>query len=90
MPILHIDPEELRMTAYKLSQMAEEIEWQMRRLETADEMLQTAWQGNSRWQFQTELNERLYRLRLLVHEIMDLSVRLHREAAKWEAIDYGF
>ena len=88
MSLLHIEPENLRATSRRLSQMAEEIDWQIQRLENTKRILQTAWQGSSRLQFEAEIDRRLHTLRRLSHEVSELSVRLQREAVKWEEIGY--
>ena len=90
MPLLHIEPEELRATSRRLARMAEEIDWQIQRLENAREALQSTWQGNGRWQFQSEMDHRLHTLRQLSREFAEMSVRLQREANRWEEIGIRF
>ena len=86
MPLLHIEPEQMRVTARRLARMAEEIDWQVQRLENTRQTLQTSWQGNGRWLFQTEMDHRLHTLRRLSREVGELSARLQGEANTWEEI----
>lgn len=90
MPILHISPEQLRATAWQLSRLAEEIDWQVRQMDVTRQELQSNWQGDGRWQFQTEMDHRLHSLRRFSHEVMEMSIRLQREAMKWESIGSRF
>jgi uncharacterized protein YukE len=90
MPLLHIEPEELRFNAYRLMRMAEEIEWAIQRLENAGQILQAAWLSDGRMQFQSELDVRLQTLRQLSDQIKGQSARLQREAARWEEISNRF
>lgn len=90
MPLLHIEPEELRITARRLTQMADEIDWQVQRMENARQILQTTWKGNGRLQFQEEMDHRLHTLHRLSYEISGMSLRLQSEANKWEEVSCWF
>jgi WXG100 family type VII secretion target len=87
---LHIDPEELRVTARRAALLAEEIDWQVRRMENARQTLQASWQGGGRFQFEAGMDHCLHTLRRLSREIVELSVRLQREAMRWEQIGLRF
>ena len=86
MPLLHIEPEELRYNAYRLMQMAEEIEWAVERLQRANQSLEVGWLANGRFQFQMELAHRIQTLQHLAHQIREQSMQLQREVAKWEGV----
>ncbi|KAA3661732.1 MAG: hypothetical protein DWQ04_15550 [Chloroflexi bacterium] len=90
MPLLHIEPEELRYNAYRLTHMAEEIEWAVERLQRANQNLEVGWVANGRFQFQTELEHRIQTLQHLAHQIREQSMQLQREVAKWEAVSNIF
>lgn len=90
MALLHIEPEALRATARRLTLMAEEMDWQIQRLENVRQILQSSWQGDGRLHFDTEMNARLYALRQQSREIVSLALRLQREATCWEEIGIRF
>lgn len=90
MSLLHINVEQLRATAWQLSRLAEEIDWQVRQMDVTRQELQSNWQGDGRFQFQVEMDNCLHKLRQLSHEISEMSLRLRREVAKWESVEQRF
>jgi len=90
MPLLHIETDSLRETARWSMLMAEEIDWQVQRMENTHQFLQSSWQGDGRFQFESEMNNRLYTLQRLSRELSTLALRLQREASQWEEIGCQF
>jgi uncharacterized protein YukE len=90
MPLLHIEVEQLQITAQSLRLASEQIDWQIQRMENTRQSLQASWQADGRLHFEDDMNHHLHNLRRLSQEIAELSVRLQREALKWEQIGYRF
>ena len=87
MPLLHMDPEQVRDTATKLNQAASNIQADLHTLTQAINRLSGQWSGRGSAAFVASAHGAVGLLRTMADEATTLSMRVQQEITDWETVD---